>query len=275
MFLEELITEPPLRRLAATLDRSWRPGTETPLVPDLWHWLYFTPEAPQSHLAVDGHPVRGGFLPDSHLPRRMWAGGELTFHQSMRVGDRVLRRSRVHSCESRNGRSGEMLFVGVEHEFTRDGQPLVSESQTIVYREPASAASKSPTPPPGPTDCDIERTLVPDSTLLFRYSGLTFNTHRIHYDQPYATGVEGYPGLVVHAPLTATLLMDLLQRGWPQVTVRRFQFRSISPLFGSQPMTLRARRTSANAIALWASNNYGGLAMEASAEVPFPNHSPR
>jgi len=262
----DTITAAPLAALAAALDRDDpAPATGT-AVPPLWHWLYFLPIARQSELGPDGHPRRGGFLPPVELPRRMWAGGRLTFERPLRVGEVATRTSRIDDVTAKDARSGPLVFVTVRHALSTPEGHAISEAHDIVYRglpAPGSAA----TPPRAPTDETFARTVVPDDVLLFRYSALTFNGHRIHYDRRYVTEVEGYPGLVVHGPLIATLLLDLLGRERPTATVARFDFKAVSPLFDLHPFELCGRPDGERGFALWARNHEGGLAMQATAEV--------
>ncbi|MEO7057411.1 MAG: MaoC family dehydratase N-terminal domain-containing protein, partial [Caldimonas sp.] len=237
----DTITPTPLAALAATLDRDDplpQPGTP---VPPLWHWLYFLPLAIQHEIGIDGHPKRGGFLPPIALPRRMWAGSRLRFLQPLRVGDVVTRTSRIASVVTKQARSGPLVFVTVAHEITTASGVAVLDEHDIVYREMPAAGTPMPAPPPAPADAAFSRRIVADEVLLFRYSALTFNGHRIHYDRSYVTEVEGYPGLIVHGPLIATLLLDLLRRERPEAVVTRFEFKAVSPLFDGRPFTVCGR----------------------------------
>jgi 3-methylfumaryl-CoA hydratase len=224
----------PVARLAALLDHQtppWREGEAPPLS----HWLYFLPQARQSELGEDGHPRRGGFLPPVQLPRRMWAGSRVEFLNPVRFGAELERRSTIRSVTEKSGASGEMVFVTVRHEVHADGLLCLTDEQDIVYR---GASAPAATPAPEAVALPSGRIVVPDPVMLFRYSALTFNGHRIHYDRDYATVEEGYPGLVVHGPLTATLLMDAYLRERPGVEVARFSFRGRRPLFDGSPITL-------------------------------------
>ncbi|PWC74399.1 acyl-CoA dehydrogenase [Azospirillum sp. TSH64] len=257
---------PPLLALAATLDYAdppWRSGE----VPPLGHWLYFLPKAMQGMLDRDGHPHRGGFLPPVPLPRRMFAGGRLEFLAPIRQGEALRRRSTILSVEPKTGRSGPMLFVTVAHDvFVQDG-PALRELQNIVYREAAAPGAAPSTDPADPAPSAVwERTVDADPMLLFRFSALTFNGHRIHYDRQYAEVVEGYPGLVVHGPLIATLLMDLFLRHNPGARISTFQFRAQRPLFDVQPFTLCGTPTPDGA-SLWALDPAGRIAMQAELEA--------
>jgi 3-methylfumaryl-CoA hydratase len=190
----------------------------------------------------------------------MWAGSRFEFHGPLRIGDQVTRMTRVVDIQEKSGRSGPLVFVVVRHEISNAAGLAVSEEHDIVYRDQGPAAPAQP----APTDATWERTIVPDDVLLFRYSALTFNAHRIHYDRRYATEVEGYPGLVVHGPFIATVLMDLLRRHQPDASVARFSFRAVSPLFDTGPFTV-CGKAEGKAITLWAKDAAGNLAMAAEA----------
>ncbi len=261
------VTAAPLAAMAATLDRDDAhplPGSD---VPPLWHWMYFTPLARQSEIGADGHAKRGGFLPPVPLPRRMWAGGRLTFDHALQVGDDVERISRVTDVTGKQGRSGYMVFVTVQHEISDARGVAIKEEHDIVYRENPRAGATLPEPRAARTDEIFSREIVPDPVLLFRYSALTFNGHRIHYDRTYATEVEGYPGLVVHGPLIATLLVDLLRRNLPTARVRKFSFRAVRPLFDTHHFDACGSQDDGNHVALWARDHEGALAMQASVEL--------
>jgi 3-methylfumaryl-CoA hydratase len=259
---EDQVTLWPLAALAATLDRADLPPREGDPVPPLWHWLYFLPTEAQSALGPDGHPARGAFLPPVELPRRMWAGSRLTFHHPLRAGESIRRVSTIASIEGKSGRSGPLVFVVVRHEISNPAGLAITEEHDIVYRGHGAGGA---TPPAAPEGASWERTIAPDDVLLFRYSALTFNGHRIHYDRRYAVETEGYPGLVVHGPLIATLLLDLVRRRLPAADVAQFQFRAVSPLYDTAPFAVCGRPAGSGAIELWARNATGGLAMTASA----------
>lgn len=255
----EVLTDTKARQFNATFDRTsdTAPGAEAPL---LIHLCLAQPVAPMSALGRDGHPALGGFLPPVPLPRRMWAGGAFTFRAPIRIGASVTRRSTVTDVQVKQGRTGPLCFVTVSHEITSDGAPALTERQDIVYREASAVAKSEPSAArPGPHS----RSLAPTSTLLFRYSALTFNGHRIHYDMPFATGTEGYPGLVVHGPLQATLLCHYAQ-GIKRLAPKHFRFRSLSPLFDDTDLTLNAEETP-EGLRLWTARPGGPEAMEATA----------
>jgi 3-methylfumaryl-CoA hydratase len=205
-------------------------------LPLLHHWLYFWDVRPPEGLGPDGHPARGGFLPPVPLPRRMWAGGRLKFLAPLKLGERATRTSTILKVEAKSGKSGSLVFVTVQHEIAGAAGPAIVEEQDLVYREPAAAGSTTLPPADAPSPgAPWRRDVAPDPVLLFRYSALTMNGHRIHYDRPYAMDEEAYPALVVHGPLQATLLIDLAvrQSGRP---VAGFDFRGQSPAFDGVPL---------------------------------------
>jgi 3-methylfumaryl-CoA hydratase len=218
----DAIVAAPIAGLLATLDYDVptpRPGDP---IPPLGHWLYFQPTRRQSEIGPDGHPKRGGFLPPVPLPRRMWAASRIEFVTPLRVGQSLSRTSRIDDVRMKAGRTGVLVFVNVRHEIYGDNLLSITEEQDIVYRDIPRPGEPTPVGVTAPDNATWLRQIEPDEVLLFRYSALTFNGHRIHYDRRYATTVEGYPGLVVHGPLIATLLLDLLRRELPEVQVRSF-----------------------------------------------------
>lgn len=268
----DTLTAAPVRALSATLDRDDAtpvPGTE---VPPLWHWLYFLPHARQSEIGPDGHAKRGGFLPPVPLPRRMWAGGRLRWNAAnpLQVGQEVQRVSTIQSVKHKAGRSGELLFVLVEHRFSNANGLALTEEHDIVYRAAVQPGDPVPQPqqPPLAGQAAWSRTIVPDDVLLFRYSALTFNGHRIHYDRQYVTQVEGYPGLIVHGPLIATLLLDLLRRSLPGARVAAFDFKAVRPTFDLHPFSVHGKPSPDGKTAeLWAQDHEGFLTMQATATL--------
>ncbi|MFT4195058.1 MaoC family dehydratase N-terminal domain-containing protein [Ottowia sp.] len=259
------ITATPIRLMQATLDAA-HPAALPPHLPPLWHWLYFLPGERQSNIGPDGHPRRGGFLPPVSLPRRMWAGGRLQLLRPLAVGEAVRRVSLIKSVNTKEGRSGQLVFVTVRHEVSGAGGVAIREEQDIVYRDAPAPGAPVPQPAAAPTDEHHSRTITPDPVLLMRYSALTFNGHRIHYDRPYAMQEEGYPGLVVHGPLIATLLMEELRRAHPARAVRSFEFKAMSPLFDTAPFSVNGKVEGGRA-SLWARGPQGQLAMQASADI--------
>jgi 3-methylfumaryl-CoA hydratase len=263
----DVVTVTPVAALAATLDRADALPQPGETLPPLWHWLYFLPVDRQSDLGADGHAQRGGFLPPVPLPRRMWAGGRLQFHHPLRVGEAITRVSRIVDVKLKQGRTGALVFVLVRHEIGNAEGVAITEEHDIVYRAHPADGEPAVAPIAAPADFAWRRTIRPDEVLLFRYSALTFNGHRIHYDRRYATEVEGYPGLVVHGPLIATLLLDLLRRSLPHANVARFQFRAVSPLFDGAPFAVCGKPVDGGPVRLWAQNAGGALAMDASVDL--------
>lgn len=257
--LDDVIDATRARAMQATLDREPSLAKGDPL-PALWHWLYFWEMPPASALGSDGHAARGGFLPPIDLPHRMWAGGRLRFQRPLKVGAAARKTSTVASVTEKQGRSGRLAFVTVRHDIADSDGACVVEEQDIVYRE--VRRSSAPTPgEPAEADATWSRRVAPDPVLLFRYSALTFNGHRIHYDQPYATAHEGYPGLIVHGPLLATLLVDLYMREGRQPPPSAFEFRAVRPVFDTAAFELRGRPNETGAH-LWVAEADGYLAIE-------------
>ncbi len=265
----DVIGPTPMAGLNATLDHPAEQVANGSPLPPLWHWLYFQPLHQQSELGPDGHPRRGGFLPPVPLPRRMWAGGRLVFHRPLRVGDAVTRTSTIEDVVTKEGRSGALVFVTVRHEVHREGEndPALVEHQDIVYRAAKRPDEVEPPPTPADTGAAWQRRIVADDVLLFRYSALTFNAHRIHYDRRYVTEVEGYPGLVVHGPLLATLLLDLLRRHAPDADVAGFRFRAVRPTFDLHPFQVNGEPGDDSTVRLWAGDHDGLLTMDAVATL--------
>ncbi len=254
----EQLTAALVDRFNATFDRPGAAVAGGP-APLLIHLCLAPPAAPTAGLGPDGHPARGGFLPPVPLPRRMWAGGAFAFHSAIRVGETVARRSTIRDVTVKQGRSGTLCFVTVDHRIEADGRLAVEERQDIVYRAAGTPDGRAAPAPQGAQ----RRQVVPSAALLFRYSALTFNGHRIHYDAPYVRQVEGYPGLIVHGPLQATLLAQYAEalRGRPPA---RFAFRSLSPLFDDADFTLNAVEEEGG-LKLWTARAQGPVAMEARA----------
>lgn len=220
-------------------------------MPLLHHWLYFWNVQPPQSLGSDGHPAKGGFLPPVALPRRMWAGGRLRFFQPLLLGEQATKTSSILKVEAKSGKSGNLVFVTVRHELAGASGTAIEEEQDIVYREPAApgAIRMPPADTPAPSAA-WRHEVSPDSVLLFRYSALTMNGHRIHYDRPYAMDEEGYPALVVHGPLQATLLADLAARnlGRPLTT---FDFRGQVPAFDGPALHVCGNPAEGGGASLW------------------------
>jgi 3-methylfumaryl-CoA hydratase len=264
--VSDLISPERVAALAATLDLDDVPRHGDALPPG-WHWILFNPFVPRRMLGVDGHPKRGGFLPPVPLPRRMWAGGRLSYPGSLIVGSEAVRTSTIDKVEAKSGRGGQLVFVTVTHRIACDGRDCIVEEQDIVYREAAVPGAPAPAATPAPEGAEWSEPVEPDTTLLFRYSALTSNGHRIHYDQAYAKNEEHYPGLVVHGPLTATLLQNLARKTRRGADLAQFEFRGVSPLFVDGAFTLEAKAAADDVgkLELWARGPKGELAMRASA----------
>lgn len=249
--------------LAATLnhDRRFDRGDA---LPPLYHWLYTLPLFRLDQAGYDGHAALGGFLPPVPLPRRMWAGGRLRFYAPIRVGDHITKTSRIQSVDHKSGRSGDLVFVTVRHEIATQNGPALCEDHDIVYRAAPSANTPKPVTQPARDEGTVRR-VVPDPVLLFRYSALTFNGHRIHYDRPFCES-EGYDGLVVHGPLLATLLLDHLTREYPDRWVTSFDFRAKATVTDGTGFGLHLL-PDGDRMALWVRRSDGALAMEAEAET--------
>lgn len=269
-----------VRWLAATLDRQElidaRDGAE---LPPAWHWAFFNAVQPMSALGRDGHPKKGGFLPPTPQPRRMWAGSRLHWQAAMRVGQAIERVSTILKCEAKRGRTGEMILVTVGHQYRSGDALLLDEQHDIVYREEAGADERRALADLAAQACaggvqferrgEIVREVTVGPVQMFRYSAATFNGHRIHYDRDYAREVEGYPGLVVHGPLIATLLLEFLQgQVAPRREIARFEFRAMKPTFDITPFALHASPPDADGkVALWSTNNVGAVGMQATASI--------
>lgn len=248
--------------MAATLDLDRAPEAGEPLPPG-WQWLFFNPAVRRSRLGSDGHPERGGSLPPIELPRRMWAGSRVEYRSPMTVDAIASRRSRIARIENKTGKRGPLWFVTVQHTYSSEGQVRLVEEQDIVYRD-AGRASDAP-PPRYEGVATWHKDVAADTTLLFRYSALTFNGHRIHYDQAYTRDIEGYPDLVVHGPLTATMLQQFALEIGGGRALAGFDFRGVTPLFVGRPFRLEASAGENGRLALWARGPEGELAMSATA----------
>lgn len=248
--------------LAATLDLDTAPAEADPLPPG-WHWLYFNPFVQRRHIGPDGHPKRGGFLPAVTLPRRMWAGGRISYLSPLIIGQTAEKVSEITDVKAKSGRAGQLVFVTVRHRLSQIGTLCIEEEQDIVYREAPAPGAPKPTPPAAPEGAQRSEVVTPDPVLLFRYSALTSNGHRIHYDRTYAREEEDYCDLVVHGPLTATLLQGFASTAGRRLT--RFDFRGVAPLFGDRPFSLACGEEVEGALSLWAKGPDGELAMQATA----------
>ncbi|MEH6547308.1 MAG: MaoC family dehydratase N-terminal domain-containing protein [Sneathiella sp.] len=229
------------------------------------HWMYFLPADAQNSLGPDGHATKGGFLPPIELPRRMWAGSRLNFHAPLCVGEKAEKISTVKSIMPKEGRTGKLVFVTVEHEVKNENGLCIVEEHDIVFRDAPTADSGSKQPQLAPTDGDWDTVIEPDPVMLFRYSAVTYNSHRIHYDREYCIAEEGYPGLVVHGPLLGTLLMRLAEEKMGR-SLKTFTFRNFNPIFDIAPFTLSGKAESEDKCTVWVAGPDGALAVSATAE---------
>jgi 3-methylfumaryl-CoA hydratase len=262
---QDTITAAPLRMMRATLNLPQIVASNA--LPPLWHWLYFLPSPQQSELGDDGHAQRGGFLPPVPLPRRMWAAGQFEFFHDLALGDEITRTSTIDDVTVKTGRTGSLCFVRVRHEVSnsRNGQNLglaLREFHDIVYRPLAAGDAKAPAYEAAPSAAYSE-VITPTDPLLFRYSALTFNGHRIHYDRKYVTEVEGYPGLIVHGPLMATLLAGLGKKLHPEARIASFEFRALKPVFDLHPFEICAGEAKDKSMDLWVKDFEGHITMKA------------
>lgn len=253
------ITVAPAAGLAATLGEAAEQAVTGNALPPLWHWLYFLQRPYEQHLGIDGLS-RGGLLPPVQLPVVMWAQGDLRFHRPLQLGSRVTRRSRVADIGAKQGRSGPLVFVQLEHVLDEVGGPLIVETQDIVFRAIGGQAGR---PESVMRTAHWDEWITPNAVLLFRYSALTFNSHRIHYDQAYARSVEGFPDPVVQGPLLATLLAEALRRHHPHARLASFSYRSLLPLYMNCPIQLNGRVEADNLVSLWAEDGEGRTGMTA------------
>ncbi len=252
----------PARFMQATLDRDPTLKDGDPL-PPLWHWLYFLEAKRIGELGRDAHPKRGEFLPPVPLPRRMWAGGRFVFGRPLILGQTAIKRSRILSVDEKSGRTGNLCFVTVQHRIVQNEELALIEEHDIVYREDPNPRVPTPAPAMAPRKAAHSHRILPTEVMLFRYSALTFNSHRIHYDVDYAREVEGYDGLVVHGPLTATLLVDLACSKTRRMP-RTYTYRGTAPITGKEPFFVEGKPRR-EAFELWARRSDGALAMSATA----------
>ena len=260
----DIVTAQLVKGLRATLFQEIgepKPGDAAPWTA---HWCLAQPVFPMSQLSQDGHPTRGGFLPPVPLPRRMWAGGELEFFAPLRVGDEMTRTSRIADVTMKTGSTGVLCFVSVDHLITTPRGAAVRERQDIVYRDISTAPSSAPAKPAVPPVAQHRESHFADPVLLFRYSALTFNGHRIHYDRDYVTKVEGYPGLIVHGPLQAAFIVELAARLHDGTAPKKFSYRGLQPLFEGSEFSINANDTKAG-MDLWTANSAGQPTMKGNA----------
>jgi 3-methylfumaryl-CoA hydratase len=248
--------------MAALLDQDPQKLQVGTLLPEFWHWIYFRPTVPRSRLGEDGHELRGDFMPPVELPRRMWAGGRVRFLRPIVIGASIERASEIISIDEKHGRSGPLVLTTVRHIISDAGGPCVEEEQDIVYCEIPKSNESTRQQEILPVDVQWRETFLPDAVTLFRYSALMFNAHRIHFDYPFTTEVEGYRGLLVHGPLTATLLLEAAKRN-VQRELASFRYRGLAPLFNNELITLAGSNTKQeDETELWAADLNGVIAMQ-------------
>ena len=261
-----LVTAYQADALTATLDRDDPPYKEGDVIPPGWQLFYIREVVKLRDTAEDGHPKRGDFLPPIDLPRRMWAGTRATYHKPIHVGENISNVTTIESVTPKVGKTGQLVFLKLKNEISGEDGLATTELQDVVYREEAQPGVAAPEPPPPPGEAVWKRTIHPSSVLLFRYSALTMNSHRIHYDRTYVTEVEKYPGLLVHGPLTFTLLLDLFRRENTDKTLKSFSVRAVSPIYDTHDFVVEGSPDGENAATLWALNHEGRLAMSAEAK---------
>lgn len=258
----------PADALNATLDRDDQPLRDGDEIPPGWHQFYLHRVAKLSDTAADGHTKRGDFLPPIRLPRRMLAGTRATYRRPLHVGEKISWVSTIGAVTPKQGRTGKLVFLRIDHEIAGEDGAATSEVQDVVYREAAKPGAPAPTPRPAPAKAVWRRDIHPDPVMLFRFSALTLNSHRIHYDWRFVTETEGYPGLLVHGSLTAVLLLDLFQRERPAATITGADIRALSPLYENNDFAVEgAPGADGGSATLWALDHEGALAM--TAEITF------
>jgi len=261
----DIVTAQLVKGLRATLFQEIGEPKTGDAAPWTTHWCLAQPVFPMSQLGPDGHPRRGGFLPPVPLPRRMWAGGEIEFIEALRVGDEAKRTSRISDVTLKSGSTGTLCFVSVEHQITTPRGIAIRERQDIVYREASSGPQAAPKVPPPPPPAKHRESHVADPVLLFRYSALTFNGHRIHYDRDYVTKVEGYPGLVFHGPLQAALIIEFAAKLHDGKPPKKFSYRGVQPLFEGSEFSINANDNGSGGMEMWTANAEGQPTMKGTA----------
>jgi 3-methylfumaryl-CoA hydratase len=256
----------PANALSATLNHDAQ-LVDGSVLPPLWHWLYFLPIYRLDQANYDGHAALGGFLPPVKLPRRMWAGSRISFLYDLTIGTEARKVSTIKSIQQKSGKSGDLVFVTVAHQVFQNDTCCVEEEHDIVYRSAPDKNAAAPVFKTTDTPPDFSCVVKPDPILLFRYSALTFNGHRIHYDQPFCIKTEGYEGLVVHGPLLATMMLDLIRQNFPDAVVKYFQFRALAPVFDTMTFEVCGCQTSSLEVEIWIKRDDGVLAMSGSANL--------
>jgi 3-methylfumaryl-CoA hydratase len=260
---EDFIAPFPPKALVATFDTDDPEPKIGDELPPVWHWLYFLDTSPGSTLGRDGTPTRGSFLPPIPLPRLMWAGTQFTFHKApLRIGDHARREQEVISIEPKSGSTGQMVFVTQRAHISGPAGLAITEERGSVFREDTKPGEKQKAPRPAPADATWSKVINPDPVLLFRFSALTFNPHRIHYDQPYATAVEGYPGMLVHGPLMSLAQIELARRSNRGRRVATYSCRALAPVYAGAPFSVHARAETDGSVTTWIADPNGGMAQQ-------------
>ncbi|MAC40682.1 MAG: acyl-CoA dehydrogenase [Pelagibacterales bacterium] len=262
----EYISELPVKAMSAVFNYE---NVNIKEVPYGWHWLYFLNLPLQKNLGPDGHEKRRGFMPPIQLPIRMYAGGEIIYHKPILIGDEIKKISTIDSIKNKVGSTGNLTFLRINHKFSNNNNVLINEYQNLVYREGKSVQKvKTHTKEKSPEDYDFQKIWKTSQEMLFRYSALTHNTHRIHYDFPYAKNVEGYPDIVVHGPLMATFLLDLTNNiiKVSKQKLNKFSFKLLRPVFVGGEISAQAIKTSAG-LDLWIKDQYGNISLSAQADL--------
>lgn len=254
----------PADYFTATLDRDDAPFKDGDALPPAWHYFYFHELVALAQTGPDGHRAKGDFMPPLPFPRRMWAGSKMKFESPIRIGEKLRKVITIADIAVKEGKSGGLCFVTTTEEvFGEDGRATTVETRTQVYRDAADPNAPPPPPRPAPAEAEWSRTIHPSAVLLFRYSALTMNSHRIHYDKDYVRDEEGYPGLLVHGPLTMTMMLDLFRREMPSATIQSFDLRAVSPVYDTMDFSVHGARGEDGTCKLWAMTGDGALAMSA------------
>jgi len=254
----------PADYFTGTLDRADGPFADGDPLPPAWHYFYFHELVALAETGPDGHRAKGHFMPPLPFPRRMWAGSKMQFESPIRIGEKLRKVITIADIAVKEGKSGGLCFVTTTEEvFGEDDRSTTVETRTQVYRDAADPNAPPPAPRPAPAEAVWSRTIHPSAVLLFRYSALTMNSHRIHYDKDYVRDEEGYPGLLVHGPLTMTMMLDLFRREMPEATLKTLDLRAISPVYDTMDFTVHGAPGEDGTAKLWAMTGDGALAMSA------------
>ena len=252
-----------LQRFEAMLNRDPHSITSNKELTPCAHWTYFTPMDMHSNIAVDGHARKGDFLPPVELPKRMWAGGKILFKKPLLTGIPAEKKSTITAIDEKEGSTGKLCFVTIRHQISAKGSVAIDEVQQIVYREESEKGAHPIRTQPLDIDPDWKKTTKPDTVLLFRFSALTFNTHRIHYDQDYVRNVEGYPNLVVHGPLLLVLMLDAFKAKHDGKVIEDIEYKAVGPIYLDEQITICGKSVDNHRVELRAIGSDGNMAMKA------------